>query len=105
MLTADEKREIAEEQKRYPDQRAACVEGDVADEQHPVRGHGHGRAAVHDERSREAAEDLVGNGAVVVGVVPVGARGVVGGHPDEVVERGGGVDAQERVVEALAAVV
>jgi NADH-quinone oxidoreductase subunit E len=26
MLTAEEKREIAEEQKRYPDPRAACVE-------------------------------------------------------------------------------
>ena len=74
------------------------VEGDVADEQHPVRGHGQGRAAVHDERSGEAAEDLVGDGAVVVGVVPVGARRVVGGHADEVVEGGAGVDPQERVV-------
>ena len=67
-------------------------------EQHTVRGHGQGRAAVHDERSGEPAGDLVGDRAVVVGVIPVGARRVVGGDADQVVERGAGVDPEEGVV-------
>jgi len=50
MLTADEKREIAEEQQRYPDQRAACVEA--------LKIVQRGRGWVSDETLRELADHL-----------------------------------------------
>ena len=61
-------------------------------------GDGQVGAAVDDQPAHQATEELVGDQAVVVRVVPVGARRVVGGDPVEVVERGARVDDQEGVV-------
>lgn len=49
-LTAQEKREIAEEQKRYPDRRAACVEA--------LKIAQRSRGWISDETLRELAEHL-----------------------------------------------
>jgi len=49
-LTAEEKREIAEEQKRYPDRRAACVEA--------LKIAQRSRGWVSDETLRELADHL-----------------------------------------------
>jgi NADH-quinone oxidoreductase subunit E len=49
-LTAEEKREIAEEQKRYPDRRAACVEA--------LKVAQRSRGWISDETLRELAEHL-----------------------------------------------
>ena len=50
MLTAEEKREIAEEQKRYPDPRAACVEA--------LKIAQRSRGWISDETLRDVAEHL-----------------------------------------------
>jgi NADH-quinone oxidoreductase subunit E len=50
MLTVDEKREIAEEQRRYPDRRAACVEA--------LKIVQRSRGWVSDDSLRELAEHL-----------------------------------------------
>jgi NADH-quinone oxidoreductase subunit E len=50
MLTAEEKREIAEEQKRYPDPRAACVEA--------LKIAQRSRGWVSDETLRDVADHL-----------------------------------------------
>jgi NADH-quinone oxidoreductase subunit E len=49
-LTAEEKREIAEEEKRYPDRRAACVEA--------LKVAQRSRGWISDETLRELAEHL-----------------------------------------------
>jgi NADH-quinone oxidoreductase subunit E len=49
-LTAEEKREIAEEQRRYPDRRAACVEA--------LKIAQRSRGWISDETLRELAEHL-----------------------------------------------
>ena len=49
-LTAEEKREIAEEQKRYPDRRAACVEA--------LKVAQRSRGWISDETLRELADHL-----------------------------------------------
>ena len=58
---------------------AVGVRGDVGDEQHPVVGDGQSRAPVDEQGTGQTAVELVGDGAVVVRVVPVRADRVVGG--------------------------
>ncbi len=80
------------------DDGAACVEGDVGDQHQPVRCAEDLCAAVDDQPAGQSAEQLVGDHAVVVRVVPVGAGRVVGGDAVEVVERRSRFDPHEGVV-------
>ncbi len=80
------------------DDGAACVEGDVGDQHQPVRCAGDVGAAVDDQPAGQSAEQLVGDHAVVVRVVPVGAGRMVGGDAEEVVERRSRFDPHEGVV-------
>jgi hypothetical protein len=80
------------------DDAAGGVEGGVGGQQDPVTGDRQLGAVIDQQCSREAAEELVGDVAVVVWVIPVGAGRVVSRNAVGVVERRTGSDADERVV-------